>query len=118
MPPDRTERREAPASGAAASSTEIRNQYLAELARRIDRGKRYPKASRRRGEQGIVQLHFVVQADGRLTDISVQRSSGSKRLDEAAISAVRRVSPINPIPASLGSDALSISVPIAYRLKS
>lgn len=51
---------------------------------------RYPIDARRRREQGDVVLSVLLGTDGRVQDISVSRSSGSDRLDEAALAAVRR----------------------------
>ena len=50
----------------------------------------YPMSSRRKREQGMVVLRLVISADGRVTDISVSRSSGFDALDEAAVAAVRK----------------------------
>jgi protein TonB len=44
----------------------------------------YPAASVRAGETGIVSLNFLIDIDGRVLESKVQRSSGFKRLDEAA----------------------------------
>ena len=50
---------------------------------------RYPTESRRLREQGTVVLMVVLDVDGRVQNVSVQRSSGHDRLDRAALSAVR-----------------------------
>jgi protein TonB len=50
----------------------------------------YPPASRRAGEAGTVQLRCYVQADGRCSEISVVKSSGFPKLDEAAVKEVQR----------------------------
>jgi protein TonB len=44
----------------------------------------YPAASRREEEEGTVGLLIVVDADGRVTDARVDKSSGFARLDDAA----------------------------------
>jgi protein TonB len=49
-----------------------------------------PLASRRLGEQGLVQLRVLVGVDGLPRQVSVQRSSGFTRLDEQAASAMKR----------------------------
>lgn len=51
---------------------------------------RYPVQSRRRREQGTVELLLTLGTDGAVETISVSRSSGFARLDDAALSAVRR----------------------------
>lgn len=50
---------------------------------------RYPVESRRAREQGTVVLAVLLSVDGRVSDISVARSSGFARLDRAALEAVR-----------------------------
>lgn len=44
----------------------------------------YPAAALRANETGIVQLNFLIDVDGSVLESNVARSSGSKRLDEAA----------------------------------
>ncbi len=49
----------------------------------------YPSAAIRAGEQGTTQLEVCVNAGGRVTSVAVARSSGSKRLDDAAAKWIR-----------------------------
>lgn len=49
----------------------------------------YPSAARRAGEQGTTQLEVCVNSGGRVTSVAVARSSGSKRLDDAAAKWIR-----------------------------
>src|SRR5204862_7619104 len=42
----------------------------------------YPPAARRSGETGTVLLQFLVDVNGRVSDSKVERSSGSRRLDD------------------------------------
>ena len=44
----------------------------------------YPAASLRANETGIVRLSFLIDTDGKVLDSKLERSSGSRRLDEAA----------------------------------
>ncbi len=48
---------------------------------------RYPKAALMNEEQGTVELLFLVSPDGKVTDSKVDKSSGSKSLDKAALAA-------------------------------
>jgi protein TonB len=45
----------------------------------------YPLASVRSGEEGALVLDVLVGNDGRVLDAKVSRSSGSARLDQAAL---------------------------------
>lgn len=51
---------------------------------------RYPVESRHKREEGTVVLWLVISKDGRVTQVSVQQSSGFPKLDEAATAAVRK----------------------------
>jgi protein TonB len=51
---------------------------------------RYPVESRRKREEGTVRLRVVITVDGRVKAISVAKSSGFERLDEAALETVRK----------------------------
>lgn len=76
----------------------------------------YPALSRRSGEQGRVVLHVQVAASGLPTEVHLHAGSGSSRLDNAALDAVRRW---KFVPARLGSEpvAASVLVPIVFSLK-
>lgn len=50
---------------------------------------RYPLESRRAGEQGKTVLAVLVDRTGRIQAIEVRQSSGYRRLDDAAIEAVK-----------------------------
>ena len=44
----------------------------------------YPSASKRLEEEGTVQLKFLVGVDGKVIESAIEKSSGHRRLDEAA----------------------------------
>jgi protein TonB len=44
----------------------------------------YPPASLRANETGTVRLSFLIDTDGKVLDSKIERSSGYRRLDEAA----------------------------------
>lgn len=50
----------------------------------------YPTESRRQREEGTVVLSLLLDTDGRVAEIAVAKSSGSSRLDRAALDAARR----------------------------
>ena len=50
----------------------------------------YPSASRRLEEEGTVSLRFLVGTDGKVIESEVEKTSGYKRLDEAARAALSR----------------------------
>lgn len=52
----------------------------------------YPTLSRRRGETGTAFVHFVVGLTGKIENIELKKTSGSTRLDDAALDAMRQSS--------------------------
>ena len=106
-----------PATATPVMEVVEKQHYLAALAAAIDRNKYYPLSSRRRGEEGTVLVRFVIQKDGDFSDLSVVESSGSRRLDKAALKTLRRVAPFRKIPESVGRSHWSITVPIAFSLR-
>jgi periplasmic protein TonB len=49
----------------------------------------YPPQSRRLSEQGSLVLQVMIDASGRVTDAKLVQSSGSQRLDQAALEGVK-----------------------------
>ena len=77
---------------------------------------RYPLIARRNGEQGTVTLKVLVTREGLPAEISVQTSSGSASLDQAAVEAVKGW---RFAPARQGAQAVEawVLVPIVFKLE-
>lgn len=75
----------------------------------------YPPESRRRGEQGIVVLRVHVSPAGLADQVEVQSSSGSSRLDQVAVTAVRTW---QFVPAHQGDKPVAawVAVPLHFKL--
>jgi protein TonB len=75
----------------------------------------YPSLSRRMKEQGRVILRVLVNVAGEAQDVEVRMSSGSERLDRAAMDAVRRW---RFAPARRGAETIAAYalVPIVFQL--
>lgn len=75
----------------------------------------YPMLSRRLGETGTVALRVRVGDDGQASEVTIFRSSGFARLDQAAIDAVRRW---RFVPAQQGGRPVAawVTVPLVFRL--
>jgi protein TonB len=72
----------------------------------------YPTISRRLGEEGLVLLQVQVTADGKAGSVELQTGSGSDRLDEAALEAVKKW---RFVPAKRGDQAVSASVVVPVK---
>ena len=87
-------------------------ESIAGLRKRILERKIYPQAARRRNIEGVVLIFLELDKSGELFELRVIRSSGSKILDNAAISLIKKV-----VPYEHGLEgALSVEIPIRYSL--
>jgi TonB family protein len=77
----------------------------------------YPAASLRAGEQGTTRLAFKILPSGELDAVTVLRSSGFPRLDDAAMSILKScVLPVKKDASGSPTDA-SYSVEFTWRLE-
>jgi protein TonB len=76
----------------------------------------YPPLSRRMGEEGHVILRVHVEVSGLPSRVEIRASSGSERLDQAAVDAVLRW---KFVPARHGDQpvAAHVLVPVIFSLK-
>lgn len=77
----------------------------------------YPSLSRRIGEEGRVVLRVLVGVNGKPEKVEIENGSGSQRLDNAALEAVRNW---KFIPARRNNEAISayVLVPVKFSLDS
>jgi len=88
-------------------------RYVEDWVAKIERvgNVNYPEAARRQGLYGSLKLTVSIYADGRLEAVEVDRSSGFKILDTAAIKIVELAAPYAPFPEDMRNktDILSIT---------
>jgi len=77
----------------------------------------YPMESRHFGEQGKLLLAILVGADGRVLDAKAMQSSGSERLDQAAIKEARQHWRLRPATRNGVPFEQWLTVPVVFRLE-
>jgi protein TonB len=90
-----------------ARTTEYRfARYVDDWRRRIERigNLNYPDEAKARHIYGSLQLTVAIKADGEVESIQINRSSGHKVLDQAAVRIVRLAAPFERFPANIRSD--------------
>ena len=100
-----------PVSQQEEADRHLRNSVMELIARELT----YPAIARRKGWQGIVKLELHIEADGSITDLQVDETSGYSILDKAALQCLQLAS----IPGAaqwLQGHATNIVVPVEYRL--
>ncbi len=99
-----SDRDRAPQSAAGSGRSMSPARWQSRVLAQIERNK-----PRSRGTRGLIVVSFRVDTAGNLTGIRLAGSSGSVSLDEAALTAVRRASPVPPPPPGAPT-ALSVTV--------
>jgi protein TonB len=106
----------APAPMAAPQGTgESRDGFLAGLLAQLNRVKQYPRAARQAHIEGVVMLHFVMDAQGKLVSFDIAKSSGRPVLDNEALALIQRAQ-LPPLPAGFPTSTLDAVVPIQFSL--
>ena len=83
----------------------------------IERNKRYPPAAQSRRQQGVAQVVFTLDRNGRVLDSRIAKSSGVPALDEEAAAVVRRAQPFPVMPRDLPGESVDLSLPLRFTLK-
>jgi protein TonB len=92
--------------------------FKAKVIAAIKKASYYPRKAARKKDRGVVLVRFILWKDGRVDDIEISRSSGSKLLDEAAVETMRKATKDFPkFPQSLQADHLIYAVPIVFKGK-
>jgi len=84
------------------------------IAAWIDKHQTYPEAARRAGTEGTTTLRFTLNESGAVSELTLQTSSGSDRLDRASLDLLRGAT--LPKPGANDPAPASFIVPLRYRL--
>jgi protein TonB len=91
-------------------NTTQRRAYLGTLSKSIEHAKVNPRSR----QEGTVMVRFTVGPDGNLISRAVEKSSGSKVLDDAAVAALDRAAPFPPMPQNVAQGPIEVSVPFEF----
>ncbi len=99
-------------SGAAqeGGDTTSRMAYLGQVRKSLERSKVNPRSSL----AGTVLIRFTVGPAGDVLSRVVQKSSGSKLLDDAAMASLDRAAPFPAMPQDLARGPLEVQVPFNF----
>ena len=97
---------------------ETRDSFLGRLLAQLNRFKQYPRAARQARIEGVVMLHFVMDAQGKVQSFEIAKSSGRPVLDSEALALIQRAQPLPALPADYPTRTLDAVVPIEFSLNS
>ncbi len=88
--------------------------YAAEMLRRIRYHWNVPEIARL-GAAGVTRIHFVIERNGTVSNIEIQRESGHPSMDFAARDAIANASPLPPLPPDLfGVEREGVTITFFY----
>lgn len=91
--------------------------FQAMLLAHLQRHKRYPNAARLRRQQGVAQLRFTMDRDGKVIWYRIERGSGSELLDDEVTAMIERAQPLPRIPDDVPEKQLEFLVPVQFLLR-
>ena len=103
------------ASNSVLQQEEADRHLRSSVMELITRELTYPAIARRKGWQGVVKLELHIEADGSITHLQIDETSGYSILDKAAMQCLQLAS----VPGAaqwLQGHAIDIVVPVEYRL--
>jgi protein TonB len=83
----------------------------------LERNKRYPEMAQSRHQEGVAQVFFSLDRQGRVINSRLVRSSGASALDDEALALLRRAEPFPPPPPELPGPRVDLTVPIRFSLR-
>jgi len=95
----------------------IKKSYVNNIRAKMQKFQRYPLISKARKEQGTVLISFTVHKNGSITNIKINKSSGFKRLDKAALKIFRKMGTGFNIPSDLKDKKMNLILPVIFKLK-
>lgn len=76
----------------------------------------YPPMARKQGWEGTVVLWITIQADGKLSQIQLRKSSGYRVLDKSAIDALNAMGQVPELATILNGRNIETRLPVKYRI--
>jgi len=92
-------------------------RYQDMVKQRIEEARKYPEWAKEQGIEGITHLRFIILANGNSQEIKLVHSSGSKILDQEAITTIKRASPFPSPPKEIASSSIQMEVSLVFTLK-
>ena len=90
--------------------------YMRKLKEKIESIWVYPPEAQSKGLYGDLKIRFTIKRDGKLGAVELERTSGYKMLDDAAIKALKDGEPYWPIPEKWGMDSYTILGHFVYTI--
>ncbi|WP_232495550.1 energy transducer TonB family protein [Novosphingobium kaempferiae] len=79
--------------------------------------KRYPREARFARQQGVPYIRFVMDREGKIRSIQLERSCGVRSLDQEALALPRRAQPLPAPPPEVKGATIELVVPVEFFMR-
>ncbi|WP_404478973.1 energy transducer TonB [Novosphingobium sp. BL-52-GroH] len=79
--------------------------------------KRYPREARFARQQGVPYIRFVMDREGTILSVRLERPSGVRSLDQEALALPRRAQPLSAPPAEVKGATIELVVPVEFFMR-
>jgi len=83
----------------------------------LNKVKRYPREAHFTRQQGVPYIRFVMNRQGKVLSVQIERSSGHRVLDQEALSLPGRAQPLPGPPEDIKGDAIELVVPVEFFMR-
>lgn len=91
--------------------------YGMSIVEKVEKVWRYPDEAIKKGMQGALVVTFIINKDGAVKDLKLERSSGFGVLDEEAMRAVKTAAPFKPLPGNIGVVEFPVRFTFYYEIR-
>lgn len=89
-------------------------KWQSKVQAHLERKKRTAQRKLGRGDKGVVQIAFVIDAGGNVLSARVSGTSGNPQVDQAALTAVKAASPVPAPPPAMAAARIPFQVPFKF----
>ncbi|MFZ2997236.1 TonB family protein [Sphingobium sp.] len=109
--------RTAPAPPAPQVSNPASDTWEGRVLAQLNGHRRYPRIAQARRQQGVPYIRFVMDREGKVLSVRLERSSGVPDLDREAVALPTRAQPLPKPPTERVGDTLELVVPVEFFLR-
>lgn len=100
-----------------AHTQEVVKRYTQIISMWVNRHYNYPSEARNLGMQGVAVVRLRIDRYGNITFFKLDKQTGHRALDKAALEMVERANPVPPVPDDYPSDQLiEFLIPVKFTL--
>lgn len=83
----------------------------------LNKAKRYPRDAHFARQQGVPYIRFVMNREGKVLSVRLERGSGVRSLDQEALTLPKRAEPLPKPPEDVKGDTIELVVPVEFFMR-